>query len=76
LETIFLKPIAKRVGDRYSTVADLAADLRGWLTGSPITGAAVIRHQARFRATGWKKALFVAVVIATVLAVLLGLHFF
>jgi anti-anti-sigma factor len=37
LETICLKALAKRVADRYSTAADLAADLRGWLAGLPAT---------------------------------------
>jgi anti-anti-sigma factor len=36
LETICLKAIAKRVADRYSTAADLAADLRVWLARSPV----------------------------------------
>jgi anti-anti-sigma factor len=71
LETICLKAITKRVADRYSTAADLAADLRGCLAGSPVS-----RHQARVRVTGWKKAVFVAVVAAAVLAGLLALRFF
>jgi anti-anti-sigma factor len=76
LEAICLKAIAKHLADRYPTAADLAADLRGWLAGSPVTGAPVIRHQERARATGWKKTVFVAVVAAAVLAGLLALHSF
>jgi hypothetical protein len=75
LEAICLKAMAKRVNDRYTNGADLAADLRGWLAGSPVTGAPVIRHQARVRATGWKKAVFIAALVAIVLAGLLALHF-
>ena len=41
-----------------------------------VTGAPVIRHPGRIRATGWKKDVFVAVVAAAVLAGLLALHFF
>jgi serine/threonine protein kinase len=37
LEMICLKAIAKRVADRYSTAADLAGDLRGWLAGFSVT---------------------------------------
>jgi anti-anti-sigma factor len=37
LETICLKAIAKHIADRYSTAADLAADLRGWLAGLSVT---------------------------------------
>src|SRR5262249_513106 len=40
------------------------------------TGAPVLRRRARVRATSWKKAVFVAVVAAAVLAGLLVLRFF
>jgi formylglycine-generating enzyme required for sulfatase activity len=36
LETVCLKAMAKRPEDRYATAADLAADLRRYLSGMPI----------------------------------------
>ena len=36
LEAICLKAMANRVSDRYTTAADLAADLRDWLAAKPV----------------------------------------
>jgi serine/threonine-protein kinase len=47
LEAICLKAMAKRVQDRYTTGADLAADLRRYLEGLPATAASPIRQLPR-----------------------------
>jgi serine/threonine protein kinase len=76
IEAICLKAMAKRVNDRYTTAADLTADLQDWLAGSPATGAPAIQQQGRPIARGWTKAVLLALAAAAVLAGLLALRSF
>ncbi len=71
LDTIVLKALRKAPGDRYASVADLAADLRASrehrpIAAAPATAAYVLRRFVRRHALG------VAAVLALVLAVTAG----
>jgi hypothetical protein len=69
LEAICLKAMAKRVNDRYTTGADLAADLRRWLEGLPVI-------PSERAALPWKALLLVSLVVSAILAGLMSLFFF
>jgi hypothetical protein len=85
LETICLKAMAKRPADRYPTCAVLAADLRRWLDGEPISAR---RLSAAERVGRWARknravaglaaavflALAVGAVVSTVFAVQAGVQ--
>ena len=74
LEIICLKAMAKEPKRRYSTAADLAADLQLWLDGRPITaqppsltylsGKFVRRYRAPLAVTALVLALFLGGVVA------------
>ena len=70
LETICLKAMAKDASRRYSTAADLAADLRRYLAGQPIAARPVGRAEKTWR---WcRRNPVLAGMTAAVLALLLA----
>jgi serine/threonine-protein kinase len=71
LDTIALKALRKRAGDRYATVTALAEDLEAWLDGRPVRArpASLGYRTARFVR---RHALAVAAAAAVVVAVLGG----
>jgi serine/threonine protein kinase len=85
LELICLKAMAKPVSERYTTGADLAADLRRYLEGSPITASPRWSRDWAFspfsptqmrREASWIAFVLIALVASAILAGLLWLVFF
>jgi tRNA A-37 threonylcarbamoyl transferase component Bud32 len=68
LETICLKALSKRPEDRYPDCQELAADLRRWLEGEPVTAR---RRGVVERVARWVKKEPKLAAAATVIAVLL-----
>ncbi|MBN9121480.1 MAG: protein kinase [Planctomycetes bacterium] len=70
LETICLKAMSKRPGDRYAGCQDLADDLRRWLEGEPVSARPLPRWERAVRWVRKNPALASAGVLGAVVTVL------
>jgi eukaryotic-like serine/threonine-protein kinase len=71
LETVCLKAMAKRPGDRYADAASFAADLRRWLRGEPVL-ARLVGPVGRFARICRRKPALSGLAASLILAVIAG----
>jgi hypothetical protein len=70
LETICLKCLEKDPARRYASAAELASDLRRWLTGHPITARPVSRAERAWR---WCRRNSVIALVSAILIAVIGI---
>jgi WD40 repeat protein/tRNA A-37 threonylcarbamoyl transferase component Bud32/Flp pilus assembly protein TadD len=73
LETICLKAMAREPHRRYATAGELAADLRHWLAGEPITARPISSFERSWRWCRRRPALALAIGVTTTALLLVTL---
>jgi len=64
LEIVCLRAIDREPAVRYATAADLAADLRRWLAGEPVTARPPSTFRRAWRSAGARRAVLAAAALA------------